>query len=68
MAEIIQGERVEGRARVTLDGRSLPWGLEVVEHSPTGLEWGYFWSGTAQFTQAILLAVTDEATAVAHYQ
>ena len=65
---IIRGERVEGRARVTLNGWPLPWGLEVVKHSPTGLEWGYRGSGPAELALAILLAVPDRATVVAHYQ
>ena len=53
---------------MTLNGDPLPWGLEVMPHSPTGLEWGYHGSGPAQRALAILVAVTDEATAVANYQ
>ena len=58
MGGIIRGERCDGRTRVTLDGDPLPWGVEVVPHSPTGLEWGYHGSGPAQLALAILLAVT----------
>ena len=32
------------------------------------LEWGYRGTGPAQLALAILLAVTDRVTAVAHYQ
>ena len=58
MGGIIRGERCDGRTRVTLDGDPLPWGVEVVPHFPTGLEWGYHGSGPAQLALAILLAVT----------
>lgn len=34
---------------------SIPWGLHVRGHSPTGLEWGYGGSGPAQCALAILL-------------
>jgi hypothetical protein len=40
----------------------------VVRHSPTGPEWGYGGSGPADCARSILLALTDEATADAHYQ
>ena len=33
---------------------NLPWGLEWVNHSPTGLNWGYHGSGYAQLAFAIL--------------
>ena len=37
-------------------------------HSPTGPSWGYGGSGPAQLSLAIMLAVTDEATAERFYQ
>ncbi|MEM0960919.1 MAG: DUF6166 domain-containing protein [Bacteroidota bacterium] len=40
----------------------------VVRHSPTGPEWGYGGSGPADCARSVLLALTDEATADAHYQ
>lgn len=40
----------------------------VVRHSPTGPEWGYGGSGPADCARSVLLALTDPATADAHYQ
>ena len=40
----------------------------VVRHSPTGPEWGYHGSGPADCARSVLLALTDETTADAHYQ
>ena len=40
----------------------------VVRHSPSGPEWGYLGSGPADCARSVLLALTDEATADAHYQ
>ena len=40
----------------------------VVRHSPSGPEWGYLGSGPADCARSVLLALTDEATAEAHYQ
>ena len=37
-------------------------------HSPTGPSWGYGGSGPAQLALAILLAMTDAATAERFYQ
>jgi len=34
--------------------KSLDWGLQWVNHSPTGLNWGYHGSGCAQLAFAIL--------------
>ena len=42
--------------------------VAVRKHSPTGPAWGYGGSGPAQLALAILLAVTDEATAAQFYQ
>ena len=47
----------------------LPWRLDLANHSPTGLEWGYPGSGPAQCALAILADLTgDDAYAKARYQ
>ena len=50
---------------MTVDGAPLDWrsSLAVRNHSPTGPAWGYAEWGPAQLPLAILLAVTNEATA-----
>ena len=40
----------------------------AVRHSPSGPEWGYGGSGPADCARSVLLALTDETTADAHYQ
>ena len=66
----IRGVRREGEVLVTVDGAPLGWrpSLAVRNHSPTGPAWGYGGSGPAQLALAILLAVTDAATAERFYQ
>ena len=66
----IRGERRKGEVVVTADGAPLDWrsSLAVRNHSPTGPTWGYGGSGPARLALAILLAVTDEATAERFYQ
>ena len=66
----IRGERRKGEVLVTVDGAPLDWrsSLAVRNHSPTGPSWGYGGSGPAQLALAILLAVTDAATAERFYQ
>ena len=66
----IRGERRKGEVLITVDGAPLNWRslLAVRNHSPTGPVWGYGGSGPAQLALAILLAVTDEATAERFYQ
>ncbi len=66
----IRGERRKVEVVVTADGAPLDWrsSLAVRNHSPTGPAWGYGGSGPAQLALAILLAVTDEATAERFYQ
>lgn len=57
-------EKRPGQERLTPD-RSL----ELVNHSPSGFEWGYGGSGPAQLALALLLDYTnDEAFALDHYQ
>ncbi len=65
-----RGEPRKGEVAVTADGAPLDWRSSpaVWNHSPTGPAWGYGGSGLAQLALAILLAVTDEATAERFYQ
>ena len=62
--------RPGGEVLITVGGAPLDWrsSLAVRNHSPTGPAWGYGGSGPAQLALAILLAVTDEATAERFYQ
>jgi Family of unknown function (DUF6166) len=55
---------------VWLDGKPLTptRSLGLVNHSPTGFSWGYGGSGPAQLALAVLLELTDEASALATYQ
>lgn len=49
--------------------RRLPWRTGLVNHSPTGLEWGYAGSGPAQTSLAILAdALSDNDRAVRLHQ
>ena len=57
-------EKRPGQERLTPE-RSLA----LVNHSPSGFEWGYGGSGPAQLALALLLDYTgDEAFALDHYQ
>jgi hypothetical protein len=57
-------EKRPGQERLTPE-RSLA----LVNHSPSGFEWGYGGSGPAQLALALLLDYTgDEAFALNHYQ
>ena len=46
---------------------SLEKSFEVVNHSPTGFQWGYGGSGPAQLAAAILYEVTDNAELTQRY-
>ena len=48
--------------------RPLRWRLDLRNHSPTGLEWGYGGSGPSQLALAILADALGDAFAVEHYQ
>ena len=67
-----EGPRRETQGEVLIDGRRRAAGLRaslaVRNPSPTGPAWGYGGSGPTQLAPAILLAVTDEATAERFYQ
>lgn len=49
-----QGRRQRANVIVTVDGRRLNPRLDLYNHSPTGIEWGYGGSGPAQLALAIL--------------
>lgn len=58
---IADGPGCEWDVRVKEEGkrtRALPWKLNLVSHSPTGLAWGYGGSGPAQLALALLFDVT----------
>jgi Family of unknown function (DUF6166) len=46
--------RTEEGVAATVNGRPLPLRTEIVNHSPTGFEFGYGGSGPAQLAVAIL--------------
>lgn len=46
----------------------LPMRLDLRNHSPTGLEWGYGGSGPAQLALAIFADAIDDREAQRHYQ
>jgi len=52
---------------VDSDGSATPldWRLDIADHSPTGLEWGYSGSGPTQLAIAILAEVLSPAVALA---
>jgi hypothetical protein len=56
--------------RVWIGGRELKpqKSQKVRNHSPDGFNWGYGGSGPAQLALAIMLEMTDKATAQALYQ
>ena len=59
-----RGRREGYATKVTVDGRSLNPRLDLWNHSPTGFEWGYGGSGSAQLALALLadhLGNDDEA-------
>lgn len=55
---------------VVQDGQRVPIRrrLDLVSHSPTGLEWGYGGSGPAQLALAILAQVVGDNDALALHQ
>jgi len=50
------------------DGSELPWRLDLYNHSPTGVEWGFFGSGPAQLALAILADCLGDEIALEYYQ
>ena len=45
---------------VEKDGTVLDWRLDLRNHSPAGLEWGYLGSGPAQLALALLADYLDD--------
>jgi len=74
MAKVYSGSRRgDGQTDVRVsDGnvsRPLPWRLDLMNKSPTGLEWGYGGSGPGQLALAILADATgDDDLAVRLHQ
>lgn len=53
---------------ISPDGRRLDPRTDLVNHSPTGLEWGYGGSGPAQLALALLADRYADPVALDHYQ
>lgn len=53
---------------VSRRSRALPLRTDLVNHSPTGFEWGYSGSGPAQLALAILADVAGDEVAVRKHQ
>jgi hypothetical protein len=53
---------------VTVDGRPLNPRLDLRNHSPSGLAWGYSGSGPAQLALAILADCVGDEEAQKYYQ
>lgn len=73
MRKTYKGTRHDHGCIVTVNvngiGRMLDPRLDVRNHSPTGMEWGYGGSGPAQLALALLCdALADEERAVALHQ
>ena len=71
---MIQTDRVYSIQRTaqgvvcTVNGRPLPLRLDLWNHSPTGFEFGYGWSGPAQLALAILADCCGDELAVMYHQ
>lgn len=65
-----RGKRTRYGCTVTVDGRNLPLRTDLVNHSPTGFEWGYGGSGPSQLALAILCwhCASNEQRALNYYQ
>lgn len=66
--KMYHGRRIAQVAEVTVDGRTLNPRLDLWNHSPTGVEWGYTGSGPAQLALALLADCFDEETAIEWHQ
>ena len=64
-----EGRRTGRGVEVTVNGVPLNPRLDLHNHSPTGMEWGYCGSGPAQLALAILDDhLSDDAQALNLYQ
>lgn len=52
---VYEGQRMPTGSVVTVNGEPLDPKLDVINHSPTGFEWGYSGSGPAQLALAIMI-------------
>jgi len=60
-----EGKRFRSKCTVTVNGQPLERRLDLLNHSPTGFEWGYGGSGPAQLALALLAdAIGDDDAAV----
>jgi hypothetical protein len=67
--ELGGGAECRGECHVKVDDRPLQIRLDLANHSPTGFEWGYYGSGPAQLSLAILAdALGDPDEALHWYQ
>lgn len=64
---IYRGRRGRFQNEVTVDGEPLDPRFDILNHSPTGFEWGYGGSGPSQLSLAILAHATDDETAERYY-
>ncbi len=53
MSKLYRGDRMDGHAIVSVDGRALPKAEHVELHSKPGFEWGYEGAGPLQLSLAI---------------
>lgn len=59
----------QGNTHVEVNGRPLEWRLDLDNHSPTGLEWGYGGSGPAQLALALIADCTgNDERAIERHQ
>jgi len=66
---VYTGSRQPEGCVVLVDGESLEPRLDLVNHSPTGFEWGYLGSGPAQLALAMLAHhLGDDQQALELYQ
>ena len=67
--KVYEGRRTQQGVAVTVNGLPLNPRLDLRNHSPTGLEWGYGGSGPAQLALAMLADhLADDAEALNLYQ
>lgn len=70
---VLEGERIPYATTAVWvhderDVRELDPRLDLVNHSPTGFEWGYGGSGPAQLALALLADATDDEIALSRHQ
>lgn len=58
---------VEAQDGFEAESYPLPWRLDLENHSPTGLEWGYGGSGPAQLALALIADATGNGRRACKY-